>query len=150
MLGSICQKLSCAYPPAVPSSWLRLGSPALHATPHPPQQRAAEQRLLAAHGAHEARDVHVRLHVLEHSARLAFLPAFHLQYQHGEAFNAHGERVPARFEALISGTGARQGGWGPCRGGSACMAQGGEGAAGVPAHLPGRPKGWHGELGTDV
>ncbi|KAL4452672.1 hypothetical protein ABPG75_008334 [Micractinium tetrahymenae] len=68
------------------------------------EQRAAEQRLLAAHGAQEARDVHVRLHVLDHSARLAFLPAFHLEYEHGEAFNAHGERVPARYEALISGT----------------------------------------------
>lgn len=75
--------------------------------PSSSQQRAAEQRLLAAHGAQEARDVHVRLHVLDHSARLAFLPAFHLEYEHGEAFNVHGERVPARYEALISGTGAQ-------------------------------------------
>lgn len=79
-----------------------------HAAPpaSPPQERAAERRLLAAHGAQEARDVHVRLHVLDRSARLAFLPAFHLEYEQGEAFNAHGERVPARYEALISGTGA--------------------------------------------
>lgn len=39
-------------------------------------------------------------------ARLAFLPAFHLEYEHGESFNAHGERVPAQYEAIIAGTGA--------------------------------------------
>lgn len=38
-------------------------------------------------------------------ACLAFLPAFHLEYEHGESFNAHGERVPARYEAVIAGTG---------------------------------------------
>jgi len=56
--------------------------------------------------------VHVRIHVLERTARLAFFPAFHLQYEHGEVFNVHDERVPARYEALISGTGG-------CRDGSA-------------------------------
>ncbi|KAL4856717.1 Chaperone protein DnaJ [Chlorella vulgaris] len=69
------------------------------------EQEAARQRLLAATGAAAARDVRVRLHVLEHRAQLAFLPAFHLTYCHGEALNAHGERVPARYEALIGGTG---------------------------------------------
>ncbi|PRW61135.1 domain containing [Chlorella sorokiniana] len=68
------------------------------------EQRAAEQRLLASHGAAQVRDVHARLHVLEHSAQLAFLPAFHLEYEHGESFNAHGERVPAQYEAIIAGT----------------------------------------------
>lgn len=85
-------------------------SPTLATGPLLLQQEAARQRLLAATGAAAARDVRVRLHVLEHRAQLAFLPAFHLTYCHGEALNAHGERVPARCEALIGGTGEGLGG----------------------------------------
>lgn len=40
-------------------------------------------------------------------ASLTFLPAYHLEYEHGESFNAHGERVPAKYEAIIAGTGGR-------------------------------------------
>ncbi|PSC74179.1 CHD3-type chromatin-remodeling factor PICKLE isoform B [Micractinium conductrix] len=67
------------------------------------EHRSAELRLLQAHSAQRTRDVHVGFQVLEHSARLAFFPAFHLEYAYGETFNVHGERVPARFEALVSG-----------------------------------------------
>ena len=69
------------------------------------QHRAAEQRLLLTQGAQQVRDVQVRVHVLERRAQLAFFPCFHLEYELGEDFNAHGERIPARYEAIISGTG---------------------------------------------
>lgn len=76
------------------------------------QHRAAEERLLVMHGtAVQVRDVHVRLHVLDRRIQLAFLPCFHLEYEHGESFNAHGERVPAWHEAIISGTGKMGWGW---------------------------------------
>ena len=72
------------------------------------QHRAAEQRLLSTQAAQQVRDVQVRVHVLERRAQLAFFPCFHLEYEHGEDFNAHGERIPARYEAIISGTGKHQ------------------------------------------
>lgn len=83
-------------------------TPATPPIPPPPQERAAEARLLSSMCGQSARDVRARLHVSSRSARLAFLPAFHLEYQHGEAFNAHDERIPARYEAIIGGTGGHR------------------------------------------
>ena len=91
-------------------AWLAARIPARPVPPLPSpaaslQHRAAEERLLSTQGAQQVRDVQVRVHVLERRAQLAFFPCFHLEYEHGKDFNAHGERIPARYEAIISGTG---------------------------------------------
>ncbi len=48
----------------------------------------------------------MRITVLQRRSRLAFFPAYVVDYAYGEVFNVHGERVPERFQAIISGTGA--------------------------------------------
>ena len=87
-------------------------SPPPSLTPRSPavfQCHAAEQQLLVAHGAGQARDVHVRVRVLDHRSRLAFFPCFRISYELGETMNVHGERTTARYEAFVSGTGKQAG-----------------------------------------
>ena len=43
------------------------------------------------------------MRALRRRARLLFLPAYVADYTFGEAFNAHGERRPQRFQAIVSG-----------------------------------------------
>ena len=45
----------------------------------------------------------IRLKTLRRRARLLFLPAYVADYNFGESFNAHGERRPQRFQAVVSG-----------------------------------------------
>lgn len=68
---------------------------------------AAEQRLseVTGGGSQHVRDVHVRVTPLARSARLAWLPAYVLDYIHGETFNVHGERKDEEFQAAVSGAG---------------------------------------------
>eukprot|EP00887_Chlorella_sp_A99_P001330 scaffold14.g1330.t1 len=87
----------------------------------------ARQWLKEQHATSHVRDVRVSLHFSHRAARLAFLPAFHLSYTYGETFNAHGERVPEHFEALISG--AAEGGVAGPRHYSAARAAMGTGSA---------------------
>lgn len=50
-------------------------------------------------------DTQVRLKALRRRARIVYVPAFVVDYVHGELFNEHGERMPQRFQAVISGFG---------------------------------------------
>ncbi len=43
------------------------------------------------------------MRTLRRRARLLYLPAYVADYTFGEAFNAHGERRPQRFQAVVSG-----------------------------------------------
>lgn len=45
----------------------------------------------------------VRVRTVRRRARLLYLPAYVADYKFGEAFNAHGERRPQRFKAIVSG-----------------------------------------------
>lgn len=45
----------------------------------------------------------IRLKTLRRRARLLYLPAYVADYKFGEQFNAHGERRPQRFQAVVSG-----------------------------------------------
>lgn len=45
----------------------------------------------------------VRVRTVRRRARLLYLPAYVADYNFGEAFNAHGERRPQRFKAVVSG-----------------------------------------------
>ena len=45
----------------------------------------------------------IRLKTLRRRARLLFLPAYVADYNFGKQFNAHGERRPQRFQAVVSG-----------------------------------------------
>ena len=45
----------------------------------------------------------IRLKTLRRRARLIFLPAYVADYNFGKQFNAHGERRPQRFQAVVSG-----------------------------------------------
>ncbi|BDA43750.1 probable chaperone protein DnaJ at C-terminar half [Coccomyxa sp. Obi] len=65
-------------------------------------EEAAEQ-LRRETGAESVRDVKVRVRTVRRRARLLYLPAYVADYKFGEAFNAHGERRPQRFKAVVSG-----------------------------------------------
>lgn len=46
----------------------------------------------------------LRLTVHSRAARLAFFPAYHLQYVHGEQYTpSRADIVPARYDALVGG-----------------------------------------------
>ena len=45
----------------------------------------------------------IRVKTLRRRARLLYLPAYVADYKFGEQFNAHGERRPQRFQAVVSG-----------------------------------------------
>ena len=45
----------------------------------------------------------IKLRTLRRRARLLYLPAYVADYKFGEQFNAHGERRPQRFQAVVSG-----------------------------------------------
>ncbi|GAB4814711.1 hypothetical protein N2152v2_001757 [Parachlorella kessleri] len=70
---------------------------------HEREELAAEQRLREEHGAQSVRDIHIRVVPLLRQARLAYLPAYVLDYVYGETFNVHGERKAEEFQALVSG-----------------------------------------------
>jgi hypothetical protein len=72
----------------------------------PLQAAAAAELLRTEHAAQEVKDVRVRLTPLSRRARLAYLPAYMIDYVYGETFNVHGERRAARFQAVVSGAGA--------------------------------------------
>ena len=38
-------------------------------------------------------------------ARVVYLPAYVVDYNFGTRFNQHGERIPERFQAVVSGMG---------------------------------------------
>ncbi|KAK9915278.1 hypothetical protein WJX75_007018 [Coccomyxa subellipsoidea] len=65
-------------------------------------EEAAEQ-LRRETGAESVRNVKVRVRTVRRRARLLYLPAYVADYKFGEAFNAHGERRPQRFKAIVSG-----------------------------------------------
>lgn len=47
----------------------------------------------------------VRLFPFRRRCRIIYVPAFVVDYVHGELYNEHGERMPQRFQAVISGFG---------------------------------------------
>ncbi|KAK9813578.1 hypothetical protein WJX73_008249 [Symbiochloris irregularis] len=69
------------------------------------EMRLAEEVLKQDSSADDVSDVKVRLKTLRRRARLVYVPAFVVDYVHGELFNEHGERMPHRFQAVISGFG---------------------------------------------
>lgn len=65
----------------------------------------ATEKLLKDPQVAEVRDVKLRITTLRRRARIVYLPAYVVDYNFGSRFNAHGERTPERFQAVISGMG---------------------------------------------
>lgn len=71
------------------------------------QVQAGTSRLKEEHKAERVKDVDVVISPVSRQAFLVFLPAYGIDYTHGETFNVHGERHPQHFRALVSGLGAQ-------------------------------------------
>ena len=65
----------------------------------------ATEKLLKDPQVAGVRDVKLRITTLRRRARIVYLPAYVVDYNFGSRFNAHGERTPERFQAVISGMG---------------------------------------------
>ena len=65
----------------------------------------ATEKLLKDPQVAGVRDVKLRITTLRRRARVVYLPAYVVDYNFGSRFNAHGERTPERFQAVISGMG---------------------------------------------
>lgn len=63
----------------------------------------ATQLLKDNHDADQVKDVNAVISPLNHQVSLIYVPAYSLQYVHGEGHNVHGERQPLKFDGLISG-----------------------------------------------
>ena len=51
------------------------------------------------------RDVKLHITTLRRRARIVYLPAYVVDYNFGTRFNQHGERIPEKFQAVVSGMG---------------------------------------------
>ncbi|WIA41921.1 hypothetical protein OEZ86_009235 [Tetradesmus obliquus] len=68
------------------------------------QVEAAVAHFKQHSGADDVRDLQVRLTVHRRSVRLAYLPAYHLHYVHGEKYTpSRADIVPAEYDAVIGG-----------------------------------------------
>ena len=65
----------------------------------------ATEKLLKNPQVAGVRDVKLRITTLRRRARVVYLPAYVVDYNFGSRYNAHGERTPERFQAVISGMG---------------------------------------------
>ncbi|MEW5314443.1 MAG: hypothetical protein WDW38_005943 [Sanguina aurantia] len=68
--------------------------------------REAEVAVKKATGAHEVKELHVKIQVHDRKARLLYLPAYVAHYQHGTRHRqgTTGIIVPQMFDALVGGT----------------------------------------------
>jgi hypothetical protein len=57
-------------------------------------------------GVDEVGDLKLQVTPMRRRARLVFFPYYVFDYEYGDHFNVHGERVPLSFQAAISGFGA--------------------------------------------
>lgn len=53
------------------------------------------------------RDIKLGITTLRRRARIVYLPAYVADYNFGMRFNQHGERIPEKFQAVVSGMGER-------------------------------------------